>query len=203
MKKSKSMNLTISKRKGYFIKKTSVNKEKEIKSIEDLEKKHKNIIKKIPYDEKLETHVKLIEVNKNLTLEEKNRKLLNSLIIKNITQNNQKRLSKMRNKIDNIFHNKLTINDQIKYSTYFRKGLTKIDKEKFLKENSNLNFPCLQKKKNLDNKLTRSSSEFVFKQSFQSVSEFRINILKNNYDLMNRECRLQMGGIEVLIIREF
>ena len=203
MKKSKSMKLTISKRKGYFIKKTCVNKENEIKSIEDLEKKDKNIIKKIPYDEKLETHVKLIEVNKNLTLEEKDRKLLNSLIIKNITQNNQKRHSKMRNKIDNIFHNKLTINDQIKYSTYFRKGLTKIDKEKFLKENSKLNFPCLQKKKNLDNKLTRSSSEFVFRQSFQSVSEFRVNILKNNYDLMNRECRLQMGGIEVLINREF
>ena len=76
-------------RKGYFIKKTCVNKENEIKSIEDLEKKDKNIIKKIPYDEKLETHVKLIEVNKNLTLEEKDRKLLNSLIIKNITQNNQ------------------------------------------------------------------------------------------------------------------
>ncbi len=148
-------------------------------------------IKKIPYDENYIEN-KEIEVSNKMTIEEKDRNYLNSLIVATLDDKDKKRLSRMRNQLDDIFQTKVSF-DHTKYQTYFRKGISLKDVKPHVRESSKVSFPCLQRKKIVENKIVRINQDTDFKQKFQTVILNRQKIFKNHHEMINKELKVKLS----------
>ena len=152
------------------------------------------ILEKIPYSHH-KSNTPII-VNDRLMIEEKDKEYLKSVISENVKNiENKNRMSRMRNKIDDIFQTKLSI-DKTKYSTFFRKGLSESEKKTFIKDNTKITFPCLQKKRDVDNKINRHfGGEIDLKQQYIGVSLFRQKVFKDHHDIIDKEVMIMLNRI--------
>ena len=185
----------LSKSLKIYSKKKDVDKISQEKEKEKNERINRNVIKKIPYDNKYQLNtMKTIEVDNRLKIDDHDKNTLNSYIIRNINLNDKKKLSNMRNKLDEIFSTKVSSIDKLKYSTYFRKGLSQYEKKTFDKDNPTIIIPCVQKKKRVEIRARRPDGEFDLNKGYKSVGVFRHNVFKFQNNLMNRDIVMTMEG---------
>jgi len=189
MRKIKSLNAKSTDQRNSITKSTlDLEKARTIAVEKEIEKYR---IKKIPYDENYNEN-KEIEVSNKMTIEEKDRNYLNSLIVATLNDKDKKRLSRMRNQLDDIFQTKVSF-DRNQYITYFRKGISVKDVKPHIRETSKVSFPCLQRKKIVENKIVRSNQDTDFKQKFQTVILNRQKIFKNHHEIINKELKVKLS----------
>ena len=189
MRKIKSMNTKSNENRNFFTKSTlEIDKARTI-AVEREKEKYK--LKKIPFDEKY-VEKKEIEVDNKMTIEEQDRNYLNSLIVANLNESDKRRFSRMRNQLDEIFQTKLTF-DRNEYLTFFRKGISVKEKKTNLRESSKISFPCMQKKKIVDNKIVRNNHDTDLKQKYQPVILDRQKIYKNHHEIINKELKVKLS----------
>lgn len=189
MRKVKSLNAKSTDHRNSITKSTLEADKARTIAIEKEIEKHR--LKKIPFDENCLEN-KEIEVSSKMTIEEKDRNYLNSLIVSNLNDNDKKRLSRMRNQLDDIFQTKVSF-DRNQYLTYFRKGISVKEVKPHMRENSKVSFPCVQKKKIVENRIVRTHQETDFKHKFQSVILSRQKIFKHHQDIINKELKVKLS----------
>jgi len=189
MRKIKSLNTKSNENRNFFTK-SSLEIDK-ARTIAVEREKEKYRLKKIPFDENY-VEKKEIEVDNKMTIEEQDRNYLNSLIVANLNESDKRRFSRMRNQLDEIFQTKLMY-DRNEYLTFFRKGISVKDKITNLKESSKISFPCMQRKKIVENKIARNNQEIDLKHKFQPVILNRQKIYKNHHEIINKELKVKLS----------